>query len=114
MSSKSFNDLIVWQKAHEFTLAVYAYTKTFPKEEVFGLSSQFRRASTSIAEGFAKKSKADKMRIFNIAQGSLEECRYYIVLAKDLGYGNPEILTAVSEEVSKLLNAYIRAIDNSK
>jgi four helix bundle protein len=118
MGSKSFTDLQVWQKAHEFVLEAYKYSLVFPKEEIFGLTSQFRRASTSIpaniAEGFAKKSKADKMRFFNIAQGSLEECRYYLILSKDLGYGNPEILEAISEEVSKLLNAYIRAIDNSK
>jgi len=74
-SSKSFKDLMVWQKAHQFVLGVYSTSKTFPKEEMFGLTSQFRRAAVSIAanisEGYAKRSKADKIRMFNIAQGSL-------------------------------------------
>lgn len=73
--AKSFQDLIVWKKAHEFVLAVYAITHTFPREEQYGLSSQFRRAAISIpaniAEGFRKKGRADKARFFNIAQGSI-------------------------------------------
>jgi four helix bundle protein len=117
-SSKSFKDLVVWQKAHQFVLKVYSYSQKFPKEEMFGLTSQFRRASVSIAanisEGFAKRSKADKIRIFNIAQGSLEECRYYINLSKDLGYGENEELDSLSGEISKLLTSYINAIDKSK
>ncbi len=117
-SSKSFKDLVVWQKAHQFVLKVYSYSQKFPKEEMFGLTSQFRRASVSIAanisEGFAKRSKADKIRIFNIAQGSLEECRYYVDLSKDLGYGENKELDSLSVEVSKLLNSYINAIEKSK
>jgi four helix bundle protein len=66
--SKTFEDLIAWQKAHEFTLAVYRITKTFPKEELFGITSQFRRAAVSIAaniaEGYKKLGKADKLRFF--------------------------------------------------
>ncbi|HEY9006277.1 MAG TPA: four helix bundle protein [Ohtaekwangia sp.] len=89
--SKSFQDLIVWQRAHQLVLSVYKYTSTFPKEERYCLTSQFRRAATSIAaniaEGFPKRTKPDKIRILNIAQGSLEECRYYILLSTDLGYG---------------------------
>ncbi len=116
--SKSFSDLIVWQKAHQFVLKVYTYSQKFPKEEMFGLTSQFRRAAVSIAanisEGFAKRSKADKLRIFNIAQGSLEECRYFIILTRDLGYGENEQLDSLAEEVSKLLNSYMNAIEKSK
>lgn len=116
--SKSFRDLIVWQKAHQFVLKVYTYSQKFPKEELFGLTSQFRRAAVSIAanisEGFAKRSKADKIRIFNIAQGSLEECRYYITLSHDLGYGENEQLDSLSEEISKLLNSYMNAIEKSR
>jgi four helix bundle protein len=116
--SKSFKDLIVWQKAHQFVLNVYSYSQKFPKEERFGLTSQFRRAAVSIAanisEGFAKRSKADKLRIFNIAQGSLEECRYYIVLSHDLGYGEEKQLYLLSEEISKLLNSYMSAVEKSK
>lgn len=89
--SKTFKDLLVWQKAHQFVLSVYSFTSNFPKYEMYGLTSQFRRASISIpaniAEGFKKKGIADKARFLNIAQGSLEECRYNIILTKDLQYG---------------------------
>ena len=112
--AKSFQDLIVWQKAHQFVLAVYHYSDYFPQKELYGLTSQFRRAAISIAaniaEGFKKKGSDDKARFLNTAQGSLEECRYYIVLAKDLGYGdNPELLPQL-EEISKLLEKYTAAI----
>ena len=65
---------------------------------------------TNRAEGFKKKTKADKKRFFNIAQGSLEECRYYLILTKDLGYGETKNLNTELEEVSKLLEAYSAAI----
>lgn len=102
--SKGFKDLLVWQKANQFVLLVYSYLKEFLKEEMFGLPSQFRRAAISIAanisEGFVKRSKAYKIRMFNIAQGSREECRYYITLSRDLGYGEDVQVTSLSEEVS--------------
>jgi four helix bundle protein len=86
--SRSFRDLECWQKAHEFVLEVYRVTKHFPEDERYGLTSQFRRAAVSIAanicEGYKKLSKADKLRFMNIAQGSLEECRYYILLSRDI------------------------------
>ena len=88
--AKRFQDLIVWQKAHQLVLAVYQKSKYFPKEELYGLALQLKRAAVSvpanIAEGFKKKGKRDKVRFMNIAQGSLEECRYYFILSKDLGY----------------------------
>lgn len=115
--AKTFEDLIVWQKAHQFVLAAYRLTQTFPREETYGLSSQFRRAAVSIAaniaEGFRKRGKADKARFLNIAQGSLEECRYYLLLVNDLGYGNILGLRSLLEEVSKTLEAYSRSILNS-
>ncbi len=115
--AKTFQDLIVWQKSHEFVLEVYSYTKDFPKFEVYGLTSQFRRASVSIAaniaEGFKKRGKKDKARFLNISQGSLEECRYYIILARDLGYGENLQLDKYLQEVSKLIYAYSKAIQNS-
>ena len=118
MKSKSFKDLIVWQKAHAFVLEVYTFTKKFPKEERYCLTSQFRRASISIAanvsEGYAKRTKPDKIRMLNIAQDSLEECRYYLILSKDLGFGEIDKLESHSEEVSKLLNAYIKAVETPK
>lgn len=115
--AKTFEDLIVWQKAHEFVLKVYKYTSHFPKEEIYGLTSQFRRASVSIAaniaEGFKKRGRADKARYMNISHGSLEECRYYLILSRDLHYGENAALKNSIEEVSKLLDAYYKAILNS-
>jgi four helix bundle protein len=118
MKSKSFTDLIVWQKAHQFVLEVYKLTKNFPKEEVFGLTSQFRRAAVSIpaniAEGYRKRGKNDKVRFFNISEGSLEECKYYLILSKDLEYINNDNLLNPAEEISKLLDAYCKAILNDR
>ena len=100
-----------------FVLLVYDYTKEFPKAELYGLTSQFRRAAVSIAaniaEGFKKRGKKDKARYLNISQGSLEECRYYIILSDDLGYGKQQKLEQTLEEVSKLIDAYAKAILNS-
>ena len=112
--AKTFRDLVVWRKAHEFVLAVYRFTTGFPKQETYGLSSQMRRAAVSIpaniAEGFGKRGKTDKARFMNIAEGSLEESRYYLILAEDLGYGATGKLTTSLEEVSRLLGTYARAI----
>ncbi len=103
-----------------FALAAYRTVKTFPENERFGLCSQFQRAAISvpanIAEGYKKLSKADKLRFFNIAQGSLEECRCYVHLSKDLGYIDAEAyekLYASLEEASKLLNAYCKGVVNN-
>ena len=113
-TAKTFQDLIVWQRAHQFVLSVYRLSQTFPKSETYGLTSQFRRAAVSIAaniaEGFRKRGKADKVRFFNIAQGSIEESRYYLILAQDLGYGDVSKLTPLIGEVSKLLDAYMSSI----
>ena len=113
-AAQSFRDLVVWQKAHQFVLAVYRLTESFPDREKFGLSHQMRRAAVSIpaniAEGFGKRSQAEKARFLNIAEGSLEECRYYLILTHDLGFGQTETLTATLEETSRLLSAYTRAI----
>jgi four helix bundle protein len=114
--SKRFQDLIVWQRAHQFVLCVYQLTSGFPKDEIFGLTFQFRKAAVSIAaniaEGFIKRTKPDKIRFFNIAQGSLEECCYYIILSRDLEYGVDPKLEELYEEISRLLNAYINAIES--
>jgi four helix bundle protein len=115
--AKTFTDLIVWQKSHQFVLAVYKLTDNFPRHEAFGLTSQLRRAAVSIpaniAEGFKRRGKQEKKRFLNIAQASLEECRYYLILAKDLKYRTDETLMVSMEEVSKLLNAYENSIQNS-
>jgi four helix bundle protein len=113
--AKTFKDLVVWQKAHRFVLAIYSLTATFPRSEIYCLTSQMRRAAISIpanvAEGFKKRGANDKTRFLNIAQGSLEECRYYLILVQDLGYGTTANIEAVLEEVSKLLIAYATAIE---
>lgn len=117
LPARNFQDLIVWQKAHQFVLGVYRTTKRFPREEVYGLTSQFRRAAVSIpaniAEGFKKKGRPDKVRFMNVAQGSLEECRYYLILTSDLGYGETMELFRQLEEVSKMLSSYSAAIATS-
>src|SRR5436853_7828514 len=91
--ARSFRDLQVWQKTHEFVLAVYRFTESFPDREKYGLAHQMRRAAVSIpaniAEGFGKRSQAEKARFLNIAEGSLEECRYYLILAKTWDTGRP-------------------------
>ena len=112
--ARSFRDLRVWQKAHELVLAVYRYTESFPEREKYGLAHQLRRSAISIpaniAECFGKRSPAEKARFLNIAEGSVEECRYYLILSQDLGYGQTESLASTLEETSKLLNAYVRTL----
>ena len=116
--AKTFEDLVVWQKAHTCALSVYRETVRFPKFELYGLRSQLCRAAVSvpanIAEGFKKRGKGDKARFMNIAQGSLEETRYYLILARDLGYLKNEGLQRQLEEVSRLLEAYSRTIMDSR
>lgn len=88
--ARTFRDLIVWRKAHDFTLGVYKLTAAFPVRETYGLSPQMRRVAVSITanivEGFRKRGRADKVRFMNTSEGSLEESRYYLILAEDLGY----------------------------
>ena len=116
--ARTFRDLVVWRRAHEFVLATYKYSSGFPRQETYGLCSQLRRSAVSIAanivEGFRKRGRADKVRFMNTAEGSIEECRYYLILAEDLGYGTTEKLMPILEEVSRLLNAYSKAILNSE
>jgi four helix bundle protein len=96
--SRTFEDVELWRKAHAWVLAIYKFTENFPKHELFGLTSQLRRAAVSVpanfAEGFKKRGQADKIRIYNIAQASLEECRYFLILARDLRYGDSSALLA--------------------
>ena len=119
--TKSFKEIVAWQKAHEFVLMVYNATKSFPDFERFGLCSQFQRAAVSIAaniaEGYKKISKADKLRFFNISQGSMEECRYYCILSKDLGYIDEMTFSQLQNALnsaSYMLNAYINSIVDNK
>ena len=115
--TQRFEDIIAWQKAHAFVIMVYKATRNYPESEKFGLCSQFQRAAVSIAaniaEGYKKLSKADKLRFMNIAQGSLEECRYYCILSRDIGYIDNttfDALNAAVYQTSSFLNGYIKGI----
>lgn len=117
MPTQSFEQLAVWQKAHQFVLAIYRITKQYPKEELFCLVNQMRRAAASItaniAEGYIRIGKKEKLRFYNISQGSLEETRNFIILSKDLEYIGEEDkkrLCILAEEVSRMLNAYCKAL----
>ncbi|MCE1166006.1 MAG: four helix bundle protein [Bacteroidetes bacterium] len=114
--TSSFENLIVWQKMHKLVLAIYKVTRSFPDSELFGITNQIRRSSVSVAanivEGFGKKGKADKMRFFNIAQGSLEETKYFLRLSKDLQLCDTEDLRRDADEVARILKSYMRAISN--
>ena len=116
--AKSFEDLLVWQKAHEYVLRIYKMTQSFPREELYGLTSQIRRSAVSvpsnIAEGFKRRSAQEKVRFMNISQGSLEESRYQLILTRDLKYGDVTDLLPLATEVGKLLQAYSSSILNSK
>ena len=119
--SHSFKDLECCQQAHEFVKAVYSITKQFPEDESHELTSQFRRAAVSIAanicEGYRKLSRADKLRFLNISQGSLEECRYYIILSHDIEYIDKtthDKLEYLINGVSWKLNGYAEAISQNK
>jgi len=95
-------------KAHSFVLAVYRVSTLFPKNEIYGLTAQLRRAAVSVpanfAEGFVKRGKPDKARLMNVAQGSLEEARYYLILANDLGYSDNAVLLQMQKKYLGLSN----------
>ena len=116
--AQSFKDLEVWQKSHAAVLEVYKLTRRLPKEELFSLVSQMRRASVSvpanIAEGFKRRGKADKARQLNIAQGSLEELRYFFILAADLSYVPAGVMDERLEEVARMLDSYVQRILDSR
>jgi len=114
---KDFTDLIVWQKSHQLVLKIYKITKDYPSEEKFGLVGQMRRAAVSIpanvAEGFKKRSLKDKANYYNIAQGSLNETKYYLILSKDLGCmkSNTELLSDV-DGIHKMLYGLIESLSS--
>jgi four helix bundle protein len=110
---KTFRDLNVWQKAHNLVLNIYKVTKDFPREEKYGLVAQLRRSAasipTNIVEGFKRKTKTDYAHFINIADGSLEETKYHLILAKDLGYLKEEDfndLNNMCDEIGKMLYAF--------
>ncbi len=111
-------NLLVWEKAHLLTLKIYQTTKCFPKDELFGLTSQMRRAATSIpcniVEGKARGSSKDFKRFLFIARGSLEELKYQVLLSKELKYIDEdkcqEILN-ITKEVGRLLNGLMVSLE---
>ena len=116
VSIERFEQLEVWQAAHQLVLNIYRYIQRLPNEEKFGLVSQMRRAAVSvpanIAEGFKRRGLADKSRFYNIAQASLEELRYYVVLCRDLGYPEGEEgIPERAESVSKMLYGLVRSLE---
>lgn len=108
--TQRFDQVGVWQKAHALVLKIYEMTASFPKSETYGLVSQIRRAAVSVpanfAEGYKRRGRTDKARFMNIAQGSIEEVRYYLILSQDLGYVQSEQIMQQLEEVSRMLDAY--------
>jgi four helix bundle protein len=111
----TFRDVEIWQKSHNLVLKIYKMTRDFPRYELFGLTSQIRRSAVSIpaniVEGFKRKGSADKVRFYNISQASLEETRYYLMLANDLEYANTENLMRDIDEIARMLDAYVKAFD---
>jgi four helix bundle protein len=112
---KSFRDLYAWQEGHKLVLQIYAATKSFPGVEIYGLTSQMKRAAVSItfniAEGFGKKSYKDKLRYYVISHGSLLEIENQLAIATDLGYLPRTLFDDIShhsERVHKILNALIK------
>lgn len=112
----SFRDLVVWQKSHKLTLSIYQATDEYPDHEKFGLVNQMRRAAVSIpsniAEGFGRPTRKDALRFYGIADASLSELKYQIILSSDLGYLKRDVFTSLenqTEELGKVLYGWIRA-----
>ena len=116
---KSFTDLRAWQKGHELVLTIYNITKQFPKEEMFGLTNQLRRAvvsiTSNIAEGFSRQSYKEKVRFYFMSLGSLTEIQSQLLIAKDISYITKEDFDKIAKqtvEVSKVLNGLIKSSKN--
>jgi four helix bundle protein len=114
---KSFRDLKVWQKAHELALAVYNSTRSFPKDELYGLTSQMRRAASSIpaniAEGCGREGDAEFGRYLQISMGSASELEYHLLLARDLDYVEGSTYEELAEhvtEVKRMLASLLRKV----
>ena len=111
MKIKSFTELTVWQRAHELSLAIYRLTSGFPRSEMFGIASQLRRSSSSvaanIAEGFGRRTTREMLRSLQISAGELEETRYFLILSRDLGYVAAPVFEqghALCDSVAQLIN----------
>lgn len=114
---KSFTDLIAWKEAHKLAIFVYEATKLFPKEEIYGLTNQVRRAavsvSSNIAEGFSRRSSAEKRQFYYQALGSLTELQNQLLIARDIKYLTKEKFNELANQtisVSKLINSLIKCV----
>ena len=117
---RDFKKIQVWEKAHQFTLRLYKATSFFPKEEIYGLTSQIRRAAASIpaniAEGCGRDTQAELARFVHIAGGSASELEYHLILAHDLGYiddkAYPELDSAINE-IKRMLNGFEKTVQSN-
>ena len=117
---RDFRKLIIWQRSHQLTLAVYRISKSFPKEEIFGLTSQMRRAvssiPTNIAEGCGRASNKDFAHFLQIAIGSATEVEYQLLLARDINYINDDDYQTLANEtvvVRKMIIKYQSELKSS-
>lgn len=115
---RDYTKIIAWQKADDLAVAIYGVSRAFPKDEVYALTSQLRRASYSVAanivEGASRASQKDYLHFLSIARGSLNEARYFVHLASRLGYltrATAEPLEVQADEVARLLTGLIRAVE---
>jgi len=113
---RTFRDLIVWQKSYELALGIYHVTKDFPQEEKFILASQIKRAAISVAsnivEGFRRRTIKDSLNFYNIAESSLEELKYQLILSLDLGFIAQEQFNEINskaQEVGRTLRGWIKS-----
>ncbi len=118
---RDFRDLKVWHKAHELTLQIYKSTEGFPQNEIYGLTSQLRRAAVSIpaniAEGCGRSGETELGRFLKIAMGSASEVEYHLLLGRDLGYLSAEDygqITGGVTEVKKMLATLIKKIRSDR
>lgn len=115
---KNFTDLRTWQRGHQLVLEIYRVTESFPKDEIYALSVQIKRAASSvtsnIAEGFGRKSEKEKIRFYFISQGSLTELQNQLIIARDRNYlgssSDFEKCWQLAEETAKGLSGLIRSI----
>ena len=117
---RSFTDLVAWKEAHKLVLIIYKITNNFPKEEMFGLTNQVRRAavsiSSNIAEGFSRHSSKEKTQFYFMALGSLTEVQNQLMIAKDVEYVDKDKFALVAEQTvvtSKLINGLIKSLGNN-
>jgi len=115
MPLEKFEQLDVWQAAHKLVVQVYKITEGLPSSQRFGLISQMQRSAVSvpatIAEGFKRRTLPDKCHFYNMAQGSLEELRYYFILCRDLGYKlEYESVASQADQIGRMLTGLIKSL----